>query len=507
MFRYERSGKNPAERASRTERDLGREEKERGDDEAEKGPREGEEGMRGHLKYPTQQLQILHEAPLRHEQEDAADSMAAARWSDRYSVLAALFVDHIEPGLHMYSVGAIVLGKRKAAAGGRVIHGLLSAGILLLHHTSVSDDPRLSGRLSGVGNSSASHGAALPAHQLTSGPGIGVYSGTYPKSQGYYNTCSSDATALYSRAPLDPKDGAASVGTSHTPGYYPYEYALGQYPYDRYGYSSSDGASRRKNATRETTSTLKAWLQEHQKNPYPTKGEKIMLAIITRMTLTQVSTWFANARRRLKKENKVTWSPRPCKSSDDRGCDEDSDEAEKPLKSDKDLPDQPCADLQSDLEDFDLLESDGSDCEPKPQFLREDSDANPNTELSHGHLAHNPDNTRHGKDRLSPDCPQTVQQQNNTFYANPDPRSTESKPKTGPSLTLLRHWTAACSQNTPPACCCRPGPCLLGIHQTWRSPRQRGNRSRQSPRSENGWTEFSTVLLSSSPNQLMCGKA
>lgn len=53
-------------------------------------------------------------------------------------------------------------------------------------------------------------------------------------------------------------------------------------------YSSADGTSRRKNATRETTSTLKAWLHEHQKNPYPTKGEKIMLAIITRMTLTQV---------------------------------------------------------------------------------------------------------------------------------------------------------------------------------------------------------------------------
>ena len=60
----------------------------------------------------------------------------------------------------------------------------------------------------------------------------------------------------------------------------------------------------RKNATRETTSTLKAWLFEHKKNPYPTKGEKIMLAIITRLTLTQVSTWFANARRRLKKEGK-----------------------------------------------------------------------------------------------------------------------------------------------------------------------------------------------------------
>jgi hypothetical protein len=45
-----------------------------------------------------------------------------------------------------------------------------------------------------------------------------------------------------------------------------------------------------------------------RKNPYPTKAEKIMLAIITRMTLTQVSTWFANARRRLKKENKGEFS-------------------------------------------------------------------------------------------------------------------------------------------------------------------------------------------------------
>ena len=77
--------------------------------------------------------------------------------------------------------------------------------------------------------------------------------------------------------------------------------------------------ARRKNATRETTSTLKAWLSEHRKNPYPTKGEKIMLAIITKMTLTQVSTWFANARRRLKKENKMTWSPR-------NRCDDDDDD-------------------------------------------------------------------------------------------------------------------------------------------------------------------------------------
>lgn len=66
---------------------------------------------------------------------------------------------------------------------------------------------------------------------------------------------------------------------------------------------------------------------------------RILSAILTSIPFpTQVSTWFANARRRLKKENKVTWSPRACKSSDDRGCDDDSDEAEKPIKNDKDRP-------------------------------------------------------------------------------------------------------------------------------------------------------------------------
>ncbi|XP_009319125.1 PREDICTED: iroquois-class homeodomain protein IRX-6 [Pygoscelis adeliae] len=77
-----------------------------------------------------------------------------------------------------------------------------------------------------------------------------------------------------------------------------------------YGTVDFSGSARRKNATRETTSTLKTWLYEHRKNPYTPPGEKIMLAIITKMTLTQVSTWFANARRRLKKENKMTWSPK-----------------------------------------------------------------------------------------------------------------------------------------------------------------------------------------------------
>jgi hypothetical protein len=56
----------------------------------------------------------------------------------------------------------------------------------------------------------------------------------------------------------------------------------------RYAGFDVNGLGMRKAATRETTGPLKAWLHEHRKNPYPTKAEKIMLAIITKMTLIQV---------------------------------------------------------------------------------------------------------------------------------------------------------------------------------------------------------------------------
>uniref|UniRef100_A0A668RZF0 Homeobox domain-containing protein n=1 Tax=Oreochromis aureus TaxID=47969 RepID=A0A668RZF0_OREAU len=118
-----------------------------------------------------------------------------------------------------------------------------------------------------------------------------------------------------------------SSGISGSLDYHPFG-ALGPYPYGDPAY--------RKNATRDATATLKAWLNEHRKNPYPTKGEKIMLAIITKMTLTQVSTWFANARRRLKKENKMTWTPRN-RSEDEEEEDnidlERNEEDEEPLKA------------------------------------------------------------------------------------------------------------------------------------------------------------------------------
>nr|XP_014333226.1 PREDICTED: iroquois-class homeodomain protein IRX-1 [Bos mutus] len=141
---------------------------------------------------------------------------------------------------------------------------------------------------------------------------------------------------------------------AHTaPAYYPY----GQFQYGDPG--------RPKNATRESTSTLKAWLNEHRKNPYPTKGEKIMLAIITKMTLTQVSTWFANARRRLKKENKVTWGARSKDQEDGAlfGSDTEGD------------PEKAEDDEEIDLESIDIDEHDGDqsneDEEDKAEAPRE----------------------------------------------------------------------------------------------------------------------------------------
>uniref|UniRef100_H3BE90 Homeobox domain-containing protein n=1 Tax=Latimeria chalumnae TaxID=7897 RepID=H3BE90_LATCH len=86
--------------------------------------------------------------------------------------------------------------------------------------------------------------------------------------------------------------------------------------------------ARTKAASRESTNTLKAWLNEHLKNPYPTKGEKIMLAIVTKMTLTQVSTWFANARRRLKKENKMSWGSKNKSDREDSESEDDGDKRE-----------------------------------------------------------------------------------------------------------------------------------------------------------------------------------
>ncbi|XP_029466535.1 iroquois-class homeodomain protein IRX-6 [Rhinatrema bivittatum] len=179
------------------------------------------------------------------------------------------------------------------------------------------------------------------------------------QSYGTFLPYSTDPSSLYKtlNSQYEIKDGTSSLhsGIAQPAAYYPYDHSLGQYQYDRYSTMDFSGSARRKNATRETTSTLKTWLYEHRKNPYPTKGEKIMLAIITKMTLTQVSTWFANARRRLKKENKMTWSPKN-KAGEERKDGNKTEDNEYSIDNDSKDP-KTCKEEKelrlSDLEDLD----------------------------------------------------------------------------------------------------------------------------------------------------------
>ncbi|XP_054748348.1 iroquois-class homeodomain protein IRX-6-like [Lytechinus pictus] len=195
--------------------------------------------------------------------------------------------------------------------------------------------------------------AALLHSARVSGLPTALYSSPYAAAaaeQGYVHFAA-DPSAFYSplsSAYADLKgtpEGYAAALAAQQAACYPYDPATYQYYGDRYGMDLN--GARRKNATRETTSTLKAWLYEHRKNPYPTKGEKIMLAIITKMTLTQVSTWFANARRRLKKENKMTWSPRN-RCGD--GTSEDKDDCDSVGDDDDDARD---IDVDVDGDDLD----------------------------------------------------------------------------------------------------------------------------------------------------------
>ncbi|GAA6111784.1 mohawk homeobox b [Tachysurus ichikawai] len=101
----------------------------------------------------------------------------------------------------------------------------------------------------------------------------------------------------------------------------------------------------KRQALQDMARPLKQWLYKHRDNPYPTKTEKILLALGSHMTLVQVSNWFANARRRLKntvRQPDLSWAlriklynkyvqgnaERLSISSDDS----DSDDGENPLQ-------------------------------------------------------------------------------------------------------------------------------------------------------------------------------
>ncbi|XP_030646740.1 iroquois-class homeodomain protein IRX-5b [Chanos chanos] len=171
-----------------------------------------------------------------------------------------------------------------------------------------------------------------------------------------------------------------TAGLTGSIGYHPYAGPLGAYPFGDPAY--------RKNATRDATATLKAWLSEHRKNPYPTKGEKIMLAIITKMTLTQVSTWFANARRRLKKENKMTWTPRNRSEDDDE---EDNIDLEKNDDDDEPLKPTDLTESTKELAGHDLSPG-GIPCERYTPNNNKDDEGDETVHVTNGSVARDTEN-------------------------------------------------------------------------------------------------------------------
>ncbi len=113
-----------------------------------------------------------------------------------------------------------------------------------------------------------------------------------------------------------------------------------------------------------------------------------MLAIVTKMSLTQVSTWFANARRRLKKENRVSWASKG-KSDEEDEEEEGESEEEGSLRKgteDEDEIDPQTVDEEEEVavlvedrlaEGFDQhTESDKSDasCESKKEACKQNVD-------------------------------------------------------------------------------------------------------------------------------------
>ncbi|XP_030612329.1 mohawk homeobox a [Archocentrus centrarchus] len=122
----------------------------------------------------------------------------------------------------------------------------------------------------------------------------------------------------------------------------------------RSGGRPSGGKVRHKRqALQDMARPLKQWLYKHRDNPYPTKTEKILLALGSQMTLVQVSNWFANARRRLKnavRQPDLSWAlriklynkyvqgnaERLSVSSDD-SCSEDGDAPQRTQSSPEEL--------------------------------------------------------------------------------------------------------------------------------------------------------------------------
>ncbi|KAI1609942.1 homeobox KN domain-containing protein [Exophiala viscosa] len=80
---------------------------------------------------------------------------------------------------------------------------------------------------------------------------------------------------------------------------YHMKYASQLLSYPMMGYPShGNGRRRRGNLPKPITDILRLWLQEHLDHPYPSDEQKQIFIQRTGLTISQISNWFINARRR-----------------------------------------------------------------------------------------------------------------------------------------------------------------------------------------------------------------
>src|SRR5690606_15347677 len=76
---------------------------------------------------------------------------------------------------------------------------------------------------------------------------------------------------------------------------------LPQSPLSEPGLEAPFGIKQGPRFSKDTNAVLKNWYEAHASHPYPTEEEKKELASATSLSVGQISTWFANTRRRDKR--------------------------------------------------------------------------------------------------------------------------------------------------------------------------------------------------------------
>ncbi|KAL2861354.1 homeobox KN domain-containing protein [Aspergillus pseudodeflectus] len=159
-----------------------------------------------------------------------------------------------------------------------------------------------------------------PIRDLQSYPerGMGVYTESRDHSRpelAARSVGSHGYTSASLTGPMDRRGEAYGTAPMHPQMGYPYQHmayqsdpehapshALSHAPQSNFGILGDPidpkNKRRRGNLPKPVTDTLRAWFHEHLDHPYPSEEDKQMFMSRTGLTISQISNWFINARRR-----------------------------------------------------------------------------------------------------------------------------------------------------------------------------------------------------------------